>query len=84
MNNFDLTKININSLSVLTGINFTFKFGFLVADAFLIIFLLIVLKQILSMDHIIHDSNDFSYIKTFTLVLMLIAISLFIVCLVIL
>lgn len=84
MNNLDLTKFDFNSFSFVTGVNFTLKLGFLVADSFLIIFLLIVLKQILSMNHIIHDSNDFSYINTFTVVLMLIAVSLFVICLVIL
>ena len=60
------------------------KIGFLVVDLFTVVFLLVVLKQISSMNHIIHDSNDFSFIKTFALLLILIAISLFVVCLVIL
>lgn len=84
MNKFNLSQINLNSLPVFTGINFMFKIGFLIADIFTIIFLLVVIKQILSMDHIVHDSNDFSFIKTFAFTLLLVAISLFIVCLVIL
>ncbi|HYM65223.1 MAG TPA: DUF5657 family protein [Candidatus Sulfotelmatobacter sp.] len=84
MNKFNFSNINLNNLPVFTGINFLFKIGFLVVDLFTIIFLLIMIKQISSMDHIVHDSNDFSFIKTFSFLLLLISVSLFIVCIVIL
>ena len=84
MNNLNFSNFNLNSLSIFSGINIMLKIGFLIVDLFTIVFLLVVLKQISSMNHIIHDSNDFSFIKTFALLLILIAISLFVVCLVIL
>ncbi len=84
MNNLNFSNFNLNNLFIVSGINMMLKIGFLVIDLFTIVFLLVVLKQILSMNHIIHDSNDFSFIKTFTLLLVLIAVSLFVVCLVIL
>ena len=84
MNELNFFNLNINNLAIGTGINFLFKLGFLIADLFAIIFLFVVIKQISSMNHIIHDSNDYVFIKTLSLLLILIAISLFIVCLVIL
>jgi hypothetical protein len=84
MNNFNIPNINLNSLFNFSGANLIFKIGFLLVDLFAIIFLLIVLKQILSMDHIVHDSNDFMFIKNIGFLLLLVAVSLFLVSLVIL
>lgn len=84
MNKFNFSNLGLNNLSGVSGLDIMLKIGFLVADLFAIIFLLVVLKQIMSMDHIIHDSNDFTFIKSITFLLILIAISLFIICLVIL
>jgi len=78
MNNFNF-PINLNNLLPATSANLIFKIGFLVADLFIIIFLLVVLKQVFSMDHIIHDSNDSMFIKTFTFILLFTAISLFLI-----
>ncbi len=82
MNN--LNTLNFNNLFKLNGFFLIFKLVFLIADFFAIVFLLIVIRQILSMDHIIHASKDFAIIKMFALLLLLITISLFIVSLVIL
>lgn len=84
MNNLNLSQINLNSLFIFSGVNFIFKIIFLITDLFAVIFLLIVLKQIFSMYHIVHDSNDFMFIKTFGFLLLFIAISLFLISLAIL
>jgi hypothetical protein len=83
MNNFNF-PIKLNGFSVASGANLMFKIGFLVANLFIIIFLLVVLRQVFSMDHIIHDSNDSMFIKTFTFILLFAAISLFLISLAIL
>jgi len=84
MNNFNIFNINLNNLPVLSGLNLIFKIGFLVADLFIIIFLFVVVKQIFSMDHIVHDSNDSLFIKTFGFLLLFVAVSLFLISLAIL
>jgi hypothetical protein len=84
MNNFNIPNINLNSLFIFSGVNLIFKIGFLLADLFAIIFLLVVLKQIFSMDHIVHDSSDFMFIKNIGFLLLFVAISLFLISLVIL
>ena len=84
MNNFNIPNIDINSLFIFSGISLIFKIIFLMAGLSMTIFLLIVLKQISSMDHIVHDSNDSLFIKTFTFLLLFAAISLFLISLVIL
>lgn len=61
-----------------------FKIGFLIADLFAVIFLLVVLKQVSSMDHIVHDSNDFFIIRFSAFLLLITAVSLFLAALVIL
>jgi hypothetical protein len=78
MNNaniFDITKFL--SIFNISQFNILFKAAFLVSDLFAIIFLLVVIKQVFSMDHIMHDSNDFMFIKTFAFMLLFIAVSLF-------
>lgn len=82
MNNLDFT--NIIGGSLMAQLNLVLKLFFLVADGFLIIFLIVVIKQVLSMDHIVHDSNDFLFIKTFAFLLLFVAVSLFLISLAIL
>lgn len=86
MNNFNINipNINLNNLALSSGMALIFKIGFLIADFFVIIFLLIVVKQTFSMDHIVHDSNDSLFIKTFVFLLLFSAVSLFLISLAIL
>ncbi len=82
MNNFNF--INLPNAVNFTQLGLVFKVFFLLAVAFAIVFLLVVIKQIFSMDHVVHDSNDSLFIKTFTFILLFVAVSLFLISLVIL
>jgi hypothetical protein len=84
-NNFNLLNFNsVFSSAFLTQFSLIFKVLFLIGDLFLVIFLLVVIKQVFSMDHIVHDSNDSLFIKTFGFLLLFAAISLFLISLAIL
>jgi hypothetical protein len=77
MNNF------LSFLHILQ-INNLFKIGFLVVNFIFIVFLLILAKQIRTMNTIVSSANDATVIKSATLLLLVIAISLFLTALVIL
>ncbi len=61
------------------GITLLVKGGLGIADLFAVIFLLVVIKQVSSMNHIVHDSNDYAIIRTFTYLLLFAYISLFLI-----
>jgi hypothetical protein len=82
MNNSNF--LNLLNISLLSKFNIVFKLFFLTADLFTIVFLLVVIKQIFSMDHVVHDSNDSLLIKTFAFSLLFVAVSLFLISLAIL
>jgi hypothetical protein len=82
LNNLNITN-NLN-FSFITQFNLVFKIFFLLADIFAVVFLIVVIKQIFSMDNIVHDSNDSLFIKTFGFLLLLVTVSLFLISLVIL
>jgi hypothetical protein len=85
MNNFNFFNIGGNfGDTFLASFNFMFKALLLIGDIFLVVFLLVVIKQIFSMDHIIHDSNDSLFIKTFAFLLLFASFSLFLISLAIL
>jgi hypothetical protein len=77
MNNFPglLQKLQIATL---------FKTGFLVADVIFVIFLIVVIKQVLTMNTIVSNDNDSSLIKSASFLLLIINVSLFLTALVIL
>ena len=60
------------------------KIGFLVIDFAFIVFLIVVVKQVQTMNTIVNDSNDSSIIKSVALLLLIAGISLFLAALVIL
>ncbi len=60
------------------------KGSFLTASLMLTIFLLVVFKQILSMNAIVKDTNDSIILKTVALILLVSSLSLFLVSIVIL
>ena len=60
------------------------KIGFLVLDFMFGLFLLVVIKQALSMNAIVHDVNDSAIIKACAIFLFILAVSLFLIALVIL
>lgn len=60
------------------------KIGFLVFDLFFMIFLIIVIKQVFSMNTLVRDENDAGILKTFSILLIIAAFSLFLVSLAIL
>ena len=69
------------------GINIIFtlaKVFFLVVDLLFTIFLLVVLKQVTSMNIIISDENDSFILKSYIIILLIISVSLFLTALVIL
>jgi len=78
VNNFNLFNPDIFRFPE-AGILILFKILFLVGNFFAIIFLLVVAKQVFSMNHIVHDSNDFIFIKTFVFILIFVAVSLFLI-----
>jgi hypothetical protein len=60
------------------------KIGFLSVDFIFIFFLVIMIKQVYSMNHVVNDTKDFLVLKTGSYVIILIAISLLLTALVIL
>ena len=60
------------------------KIIFLILDFMLVVFLVIVLKQVFSMNTIVNDSNDSLSLKLGAFILFIIAVSLFVATLVIL
>jgi hypothetical protein len=76
----------MNALNLINNFNILglIKFGFLTVDILFIIFLLVVVRQVFSMNEIVSDANDTPIIKSSSLLLLIIAVSLFIVALVIL
>ena len=65
-------------------VNLLIKIGFLVIDFAFIVFLVVVVKQVQTMNTIVNDSNDSSIIKSVALFLLIAGISLFLAALVIL
>ncbi len=76
--------LNLVNVAAISNFGPIFKALFLLADFFILMFLLVVLRQIFAMDHIIHDSNDSMFIKTFAFALLFVAASLFLISLAIL
>ena len=74
----------MSSLLSSWGVNLILKIGILIGEFFAIIFLLVVIRQIFSMDHVVHDANDSLFIKTFAFLLLFVAVSLFLISLAIL
>lgn len=79
---FSLPELN-NLLNLLKVFSIL-KIGFLVFDLFFIIFLIIVVKQVFSMNTLVKDENDAGILKTFSILLLIAALSLFFVSLAIL
>ena len=80
MNNFNFPNFtNLANFSTFGNFNIIFKLLFLTADLFVAVFLVVVIRQIFSMDHIVHDSNDALFIKTFAFLLLFAAASLFLI-----
>lgn len=71
---------------ILSNINafFILKVGFLIVDSFYILFLLIVLNRVISMNKIVKEDHDEKLISLFAVFNILIAISLFLLALAIL
>lgn len=77
----------MSNFNIILGINVGLtlaKVFFLVVDFMFIIFLLVVFKQVSSMNIIISDENDSFILKSFIVTLLIISISLFLTGLVIL
>jgi hypothetical protein len=75
---------NLSNLIQLNQIHTLIKIGFLIIDFAFIVFLVVVVKQIQTMNTIVNDSNDSSIIRSVALLLLIAAISLFLAALVIL
>lgn len=75
---------NLFNLIPVNHINTLIKIGFLIVDFAFIIFLMVVLKQVHTMNTIVNDSSDSYTIKSVALFLVVAAISLFLAALVIL
>jgi hypothetical protein len=75
---------NFFNLLQITQAHFLVKIGFLVIDFAFIVFLIVVIKQINTMNTIVNDSNDSSIIRSVAVFLFIAAISLFLTALVIL
>ena len=70
----------MNNLTFFTNINNLFPFikiGFWALDSIFIFFLIVMIKQLYSMNHIVTDSKDFIILKTCSFLLLILAISLF-------
>ena len=76
----------MNALNFIDNFNILglIKFGFLTVGVLFIIFLVVVVRQVFSMNEIVSDANDTPIIKSSSILLLIIAISLFVVALVIL
>jgi hypothetical protein len=74
----------MNNLIKLFNFSSIFKIGFLAVDLMFIIFLLVVIKQVFSMNTIVHDINDSAIIKSGSVILFVFALSLFLAALAIL
>jgi len=72
------------SLVNLLNFSSVLKTGFLALDLMLSFFLLVVIKQAFSMNTIVHDANDSAIIKAGAIFLFILAVSLFLLALVIL
>lgn len=71
----------------LQGVNIALamsKVFYLVFDLLILIFLLVVLRQVSSMRTIVNDTNDSSVLRSTAIILLIISISLFLTALVIL
>ena len=75
---------NLNSIYSLLKADYLLKIGFLFGDFVFILFLIVLIKQVFSMNQIINDTNDSAFIKSGAIFLLIIAVSLFLVALVIL
>jgi len=75
---------NILNLIQMAQVQLLIKIGFLVIDFAFIVFLIVVVKQVQTMNTIVNDSNDSSIIKSVALLLLIAGISLFLAALVIL
>ena len=75
---------NLSNLIQLNQIHTLIKIGFLILDFAFIVFLVVVVKQVQTMNTIVNDSNDSSIIKSTALLLLIAGISLFLTALVIL
>lgn len=60
------------------GVALMFKIGFLVILSLLELFLLVVLKQIRSMNTIVAQPDLFPYLQTFVIFLMFVVIAIFV------
>ena len=74
----------MDNLANLFNFSSLVKTGFLVLDLMLAFFLLVVIKQAFSMNTIVHDVNDSAIIKAGAILLFILAVSLFLLALVIL
>jgi len=75
---------DLNNLLNLLQLFPIIKIGFLIFDLFFIIFLIIVVRQVFSMNTLVKDENDAGILKTFSVLLLVAALSLFLVSLAIL
>lgn len=75
---------NLNNIFSLLKAAYLLKMGFLFVDLLFIFFLIILVKQVFSMNQIINDTNDSAFVKSGAIFLLIIAVSLFLVALVIL
>ena len=66
------------------NVHFLIKIGILFVDFAYIVFLIVVLVQVLSMERVIREVHDSMVLKTIALFNLLLAISLFLIALVIL
>ena len=66
------------------NVDFLIKIGILFVDFAYIVFLIVVLVQVLSMERVIREVHDSMVLKTIALFNLLLAISLFLIALVIL
>ena len=75
---------NLNSILQISQMGNFVKIGFLVVDFAFALFLVIVLRQVYTMNTVVNDSHDSSIVKTAAFLLLIIAVSLFLTALVIL
>ena len=75
---------NLTNFLPVAQMNFFIKAGFLILALAFILFLLVVIKQVNTMNTIVNDDNSSSVVKTATVLIFAVAVSLFLTALVIL